>query len=209
MRVGGFGGADGLAAYLSDDKVDLLIDATHPYAARISANAAEAARRAGVPILALRRPGWEPVVGDRWTMLDSVAEAARALGTAPRRVFLAIGRQEAAAFEAAPQHRYLIRSVDPVEPTLAVPDALYLLARGPFPEADERALLERYGIDVVVSKNSGGEATYGKIAAARSLGIEVIMVRRPPLPDVPSGETVDQLAAQVDHLFAPVAERGV
>ena len=209
MRVGGFGGADGLAAYLSDDKVDLLIDATHPYAARISANAAEAARRAGVPILALRRPGWEPVAGDRWTMVDSVAEAARALGTAPRRVFLAIGRQEAAAFEAAPQHRYLIRSVDPVEPTLAVPDALYLLARGPFPEADERALLERYGIDVVVSKNSGGEATYGKIAAARSLGIEVIMVRRPPLPDVPSGETVDQLAAQVDHLFAPAAERGV
>ncbi|CDX37263.1 Precorrin-6A reductase [Mesorhizobium sp. ORS 3359] len=209
VRVGGFGGAAGLAAYLRQEEVDLLIDATHPYAARISANAAEAARQTGVPILALRRPGWEPVAGDRWTLVDNVAEAASALGQAPRRVFLAIGRQEAGAFEAAPQHRYLIRSVDPVEPKLAVPDALYLLARGPFPEADERALLEKHGIDAVVSKNSGGEATYGKIAAARALGIEVIMIRRPPLPDVPSAETVDALAAKVDHLFAPVAERGV
>ncbi|AZO13963.1 cobalt-precorrin-6A reductase [Mesorhizobium sp. M2A.F.Ca.ET.043.05.1.1] len=209
VRVGGFGGADGLAAYLRQEKVDLLIDATHPYAAQISANAAEAAKQSGVPILALRRPGWEPVAGDRWTLVDNVAEAASALGAAPRRVFLAIGRQEAGAFEAAPQHCYLIRSVDPIEPQLAVPDALYLLARGPFPEADERALLEKHGIDAVVSKNSGGEATYGKIAAARALGIEVVMVRRPPLPDVPSAETVDALAAKVDHLFAPVAERGV
>ncbi|TGS16882.1 cobalt-precorrin-6A reductase [Mesorhizobium sp. M2E.F.Ca.ET.209.01.1.1] len=209
VRVGGFGGAEGLAAYLRDEQVDLLIDATHPYAARISANATEAAERAGVPILALRRPGWEPVAGDRWTMVDSVAEAASALGTASRRVFLAIGRQEAGAFEAAPQHGYLIRSVDPVDPKLAVPDALYLLARGPFAEADERALLERHGIDAIVSKNSGGEATYGKIAAARALGIEVVIIRRPPLPDVPSAETVDALAAKVDHLFDPVAERGV
>ncbi|TPI10095.1 cobalt-precorrin-6A reductase [Mesorhizobium sp. B4-1-3] len=209
LRVGGFGGADGLAAYLSDNRIDLLIDATHPYAARISANAAEATRQSGVPILALRRPGWEPVAGDRWTLVESAAEAAKALGEAPRRVFLAIGRQEADVFEAAPRHRYLIRSVDPVEPKLAVPDALYLLARGPFPEPEERALIERYGVDAVVSKNSGGEATYGKIAAARGLGIEVVMIRRPPLPDVPSAETVDQLAARVDHLFDPVAERGV
>ncbi|TPN81499.1 cobalt-precorrin-6A reductase [Mesorhizobium sp. CU2] len=209
VRTGGFGGAQGLAAYLREEHVDLLIDATHPYAARISANAAEAARQTGVLILALRRPGWEPAAGDRWTLVDSVAEAAKALGQAPRRVFLAIGRQEAGAFEAAPKHHYLIRSVDPVEPKLAVPDALYLLARGPFPEADERALLEQYVIDAVVSKNSGGDATYGKIAAARALGIEVVMLRRPPLPDVPSAATIDALAAQVDHLFAPVAERGV
>ncbi|RUW67080.1 MULTISPECIES: cobalt-precorrin-6A reductase [unclassified Mesorhizobium] len=209
LRVGGFGGAQGLAAYLKETGTALLIDATHPYAARISANAAEAAGQAGVPILALRRPGWEPVAGDRWTLVDSVAEAATALGTAPRRVFLAIGRQEAGAFEAAPQHHYLIRSVDPVEPKLAVPDAIYLLARGPFPEADERALLESHGIEAIVSKNSGGEATYGKIAAARALGIDVIMVRRPSVPDVPSADAVDQLAAKVDHLFEPVAERGV
>ncbi|CDX12922.1 Precorrin-6A reductase [Mesorhizobium sp. ORS 3324] len=209
VRVGGFGGAAGLAAYLREEHVHLLIDATHPYAARISANAAEAASQTGVPIFALRRPVWEPVAGEHWTLVDSVAEAAQALGAAPRRVFLAIGRQEAGAFEAAPQHRYLIRSVDPVEPKLAVPEAVYLLARGPFPEADERALLEQHGIDAVVSKNSGGEATYGKIAAARTLGIEVIMVRRPPLPDVPSAETIDQLAAKIDHLLDPEAERGV
>ncbi|TGS89907.1 cobalt-precorrin-6A reductase, partial [Mesorhizobium sp. M2D.F.Ca.ET.178.01.1.1] len=129
--------------------------------------------------------------------------------SAPRRVFLAIGRQEAGAFEAAPQHHYLIRSVDPVEPKLTLPDAIYLLARGPFPEADERALLESHGIDAIVSKNSGGEATYGKIAAARALGIDVIMVRRPSVPDVPSADTVDQLAAKVDHLFEPVAVAGL
>jgi precorrin-6A/cobalt-precorrin-6A reductase len=209
VRTGGFGGAEGLASYLREEHVGLLIDATHPYAARISVNAAQAARQSGVPILALRRPGWEPVPGDRWTLVGNVTEAASALGEAPRRVFLAIGRQEAGAFEAAPRHRYLIRSVDPVEPKLAVPDALYLLARGPFPEADERALLEKYGIDAVVSKNSGGEASYGKIAAARALGIEVVMIRRPALPEVPSAQTVDALAAKVDHLFDPVAERGV
>ncbi|MER8863552.1 cobalt-precorrin-6A reductase [Mesorhizobium sp. M0751] len=214
VRVGGFGGAGGLAAYLRQNKIDLLIDATHPYAARISANAAEAARMTGVPIVALRRPGWDPAEGDRWMLVDRVASAVTALGSVPRRVFLALGRQEVPAFEAAPQHHYLIRSVDPVEPRLAVPDATYLLARGPFHEADERALLESRGIEVVVSKNSGGEATYGKIAAARALGIEVVMIRRPALPDVASTETIESLAAMVDHFLVshvlwPDAERGV
>lgn len=209
VRSGGFGGADGLAAYLKETRTDLLIDATHPYAARISANAAQAARTSVVPILALRRPGWEPIDGDRWTQVDTTGDAVHALGSPPRRAFLALGRQEVAAFEAAPQHHYLVRSVDPVEPKLAVPDATYLLARGPFREADERALLEEHRIDVVVSKNSGGEATYGKIAAARALGIEVVMVRRPILPEVPSAETVEALAAMIDHGLDPVAERGV
>lgn len=208
-RVGGFGAAGGLAAYLKDMRIDLLVDATHPHAAQISANAAEAALKSGVPIVALRRPGWVPVEGDRWILVDTVAEAVKALGAAPRRVFLALGRQEVAAFEAAPRHHYLIRSVDPVEPKLAVPDATYLLARGPFRETDERALLESHHIDAVVSKNSGGEATYGKIAAARALAIEVVMVRGPFLPDVPSAETIDQLAAMVDHALEPDAERGV
>ncbi|TPJ51610.1 MULTISPECIES: cobalt-precorrin-6A reductase [unclassified Mesorhizobium] len=209
VRSGGFGGADGLAAYLKETSIELLIDATHPYAARISANAAQAARMAGVPIVALRRPGWEPVEGDRWTQVYTTGDAVQALGPAPRRVFLALGRQEVAAFEAAPQHHYLIRSVDPVEPKLAVPDATYLLARGPFREAEERTLLQRHGIDIVVSKNSGGAATYGKIAAARALGLDVVMVRRPALPEVPSAATVDQLADMVDHLVEPAAERGV
>ncbi|TPL52754.1 cobalt-precorrin-6A reductase [Mesorhizobium sp. B1-1-4] len=209
VRSGGFGGADGLAVYLKETSIELLIDATHPYAARISANAAQAARMAGVPIVALRRPGWEPVEGDRWTQVDTTGDAVQALGPAPRRVFLALGRQEVAAFEAAPQHHYLIRSVDPVEPKLAVPDATYLLARGPFREAEERTLLQRHGIDIVVSKDSGGTATYGKIAAARALGLDVVMVHRPALPEIPSAATVDQLADMVDHLVEPAAERGV
>ncbi|MER8502844.1 MULTISPECIES: cobalt-precorrin-6A reductase [unclassified Mesorhizobium] len=214
VRVGGFGGAGGLAFYLHQNKIDLLIDATHPYAAQISANAADAAGMTGVPIVALRRPEWEAVEGDRWMLVDTVASAVTALGSVPRRVFLALGRQEVAAFEAAPRHHYLIRSVDPVEPRLAVPDAAYLLARGPFHEVDERALLQEHRIDVVVSKNSGGEATYGKIAAARALGVEVVMIRRPALPDVTSAETIESLAAMVDHFLVghvlrPAAERGV
>ncbi|PLP60449.1 cobalt-precorrin-6A reductase [Mesorhizobium loti] len=208
-RVGGFGGAEGLAAYLKHIEADLLIDATHPYAARISANAATAAQLAGVPILALRRPGWERREGDRWTEVDDAAAAAVALGLIARRVFLALGRQEVGAFEAAAQHHYLLRSVDPVEPPLGVPHVDYLLARGPFREADEYQLLVEHHIDVMVSKNSGGEATYGKIAAARALGIEVVMIRRPVLPTVPSAPNIPELLAIVDHSLRPVAERGV
>ncbi|WP_315923692.1 cobalt-precorrin-6A reductase [Mesorhizobium sp. SP-1A] len=209
VRSGGFGGAQGLARHLRDKEIDLLIDATHPYAARISANAAEAARLAGVPILALRRPGWEQMAGDRWTLVKDAQAAAEALGAEPRHVFLSLGRQEVSAFEAAPQHRYLIRSVDPVEPPLAVPHAEYILARGPFREADERELLKAHGVDAIVSKDSGGAATYGKIAAARALGIEAVMIRRPVLPEVPSASTVEDVVAMAAHLPGPVAERGV
>jgi len=208
-RVGGFGGAEGLAAYLKETETDLLIDATHPYAARISANAAEAARLANVPILALRRPGWQREEGDSWTEVDGVSGAVAALGPTARRIFLALGRQEVSAFEAAPQHHYLLRSVDPVEPPLAVPHVDYLLARGPFREADEHRLLVDERIDAVVCKNSGGEATYGKIAAARSLGIDVVMIRRPVLPAVPSAPSIPDLLAMIDHSPRPVAERGV
>ncbi|MGN6145081.1 MAG: cobalt-precorrin-6A reductase [Mesorhizobium sp.] len=209
VRVGGFGGAEGLAAYLKENAIGLLVDATHPYAAQISTNAESAAGETGVPILALRRPGWERVEGDRWSEVEDVPAAVAALGQAPRHVFLSLGRQEVAVFEGAPQHHYLVRSVDPVEPLLAVPDAQYILARGPFETMDELALLERHGIDAVVSKNSGGSATYGKIAAARALGVEVVMVQRPRLPDVPSAPTVHELVAMAGHMLGPVAERGV
>jgi precorrin-6A/cobalt-precorrin-6A reductase len=209
VRTGGFGGAQGLADWLAGHKTDLLIDATHPYAARISANAAEAARISGVPIFALRRPGWEPVEGDSWTLVEDAEQAVAALGQSSRRVFLALGRQEVAAFETAPQHGYVIRSVDPIEPPLGVADATYILARGPFREADERALLEAHRIDVIVAKNSGGQATYGKIAAARQLGIEVILFRRPQLPEVPSAPDVAAMADLVDHFAAPAEKRGV
>lgn len=209
VRVGGFGGAEGLAVHLKANRIDLLIDATHPYAARISANAAAAAELAGVAAIALRRPAWQPVEGDRWTLVDDTAAAIRALGATPRRVFLALGRQELAGFEADPQHAYIIRSVDPVEPPLAVPDAIYLLARGPFTETGDERLLVAHRVDAIVAKNSGGYATYGKVVAARKLGIEVILFRRPALPEVPSGQSVEEVAAMVDHAVAPAAKRGV
>jgi precorrin-6A/cobalt-precorrin-6A reductase len=209
VRIGGFGGAGGLADYLSAERVDALIDATHPYAAVISANAARAAQSVGVPLLALRRPPWTPVTGDRWIEVADIPAAVAALGEAPHRVFLALGRKELTPFAAAPQHHYLVRSVDPVDPPLAVPYATYLTARGPFAEADERALLGAHAIEVVVAKNSGGTATYGKIAAARSLGLPVIMPARPPLPDVTAVETIEDALAWLAHIRAPCADRGV
>lgn len=207
VRTGGFGGALGLAAFLRKEKVRLLIDATHPYAARISANAAIAADATGIPLIALRRPGWQRVEGDRWTEVDGSADAIAVLGNSPRRVFLALGRQELAPFEVAPQHRYVVRSVDPVEPALKAPDVRYILARGPFEEEAEANLLRGEGIDAIVAKNSGGPATYGKIAAARKLGIEVLLFRRPSLPSVAGGRDVDEVAAMALHCFG-LAKRG-
>jgi precorrin-6A/cobalt-precorrin-6A reductase len=202
-RIGGFGGTQGLADYLAKEKIDLLIDATHPFANRISANAAEAAKKTGTPLFALRRAEWEAVTGDLWTRVDDVDSAVRALGALPRRIFLAIGRQEAGRFAAAPQHFYLVRSVDPVDPPLAVPDCRYILASGPFHIADERALLETNRIDVVITKNSGGSATYAKIAAARELGIEVVMIERRTPPGVTTVGTVEAALALIDHLLPP------
>lgn len=202
-RIGGFGGAEGLAHFLRDEKISLLIDATHPFAARISHNAAEAVQGIGVPLLALRRPEWLPLPGDRWTLVNSVVEAVSALGDRRRRVFLAIGRQEAFHFEVAPQHNYVIRSVDPVTPPLDLPDQEAILATGPFKEADEAELLKSRKIDVIVAKNSGGSATYGKIAAARRLGIEVIMVERRKPADVPTVGNCDEALDRIAHWLAP------
>ncbi|KQS89591.1 MULTISPECIES: cobalt-precorrin-6A reductase [unclassified Rhizobium] len=209
VRSGGFGGSDGLAAFLTEEKFDLLIDATHPFAARISQNSVIAARATGIAFFALRRPVWQQQSGDRWTRVSTIAEAVPALGAAPRSVFLAIGRQEAFHFNNAPQHRYIIRSVDPVDPPLNVPDASYILATGPFEEQAERDLLERNKVEVIVAKNSGGAATYGKIAAARQLGIEVIMVERQKPAEISTAHTVEDALGLVDHLFSPEINRGV
>ncbi len=206
-RIGGFGGVAGLVAYLRAMHIERLIDATHPYAARISANALEAARETGIPLLALRRPPWTRVAGDRWTEVDDVSGAVGALGTRPRRVFLALGRQDIQVFTGAPQHYYLIRSVDPVEPPLSVPHARYILARGPFEEAADRELLQVNDIDVVVAKNSGGAATYSKIAAARALGIQVLLIRRPPETDSLAVATVGEALQWLEHHGSP--DRGV
>ncbi|TXN23617.1 cobalt-precorrin-6A reductase [Methylobacterium sp. WL9] len=185
-RIGGFGGADGLAAWIADNRIAYVVDATHPFAAIISRNAAAACARAGVPLLAIRRPPWTRIAGDTWIEVDDMAAAAAAIGPAPRRVFLTIGRQELGAFAAAPQHDYVARTIEPIGDLLPVPRLTEMSARGPFALEDEIAFLREAGIAVLVTKNSGGSATYAKIAAARELGLPVVIVRQPEMPEVPS-----------------------
>ncbi|MEG4027636.1 MULTISPECIES: cobalt-precorrin-6A reductase [unclassified Microcoleus] len=191
VRIGGFGGAAGLAEFLlvsaalgEDRPIDFLIDATHPFAAQISANAAVAAAECNVPYLMLVRPAWERVEGDRWIEVAGHSEAARALLGLSQRVFLTIGRQELAAFAGLDAIWFLMRAIDPPALNSPIPNGKLLLARGPFSLEDERQLLLEYQIDTIVSKNSGGGATYAKIVAARELGIPVVMVQRPPIGDV-------------------------
>ncbi len=209
VRSGGFGGANGLADYLLSECIDVLIDATHPYASVISANAATAAHTTAVPLVTLRRPPWTAVAGDRWVEVSDAREAVRTLGETSRRVFVTLGRNELAPFMHAPQHHYLIRSVDPVDPPLPLPHVSYVTGRGPFREADDRALMTAHRIEVVIAKTSGGAATSGKIAAARSLGIGVIMLRRPPAPAAPALETVEDALAWLDHALISAPVRGV
>lgn len=196
-RVGGFGGIPGLVEFLRAERWAALVDATHPFAAQMSLHAAKAASLTATPLLRLTCPPWRPVAGDRWTPVADMAEARVALGERPRRVFLSIGRLELHAFQAAPQHEYLIRAVDVFSPEL--PRARVLSARGPFDIDAERALLQSEHIDVVVSKNAGTPATYAKLAAARALGLPVIMVARPVLPPVP---TVERLEEALEWLSA-------
>ncbi len=202
-RIGGFGGAEGLARFLRDEKFDLLVDATHPFAARISQNAAQAATITSLPAFCLRRAPWHTEAGDNWRHAASVQDAIAQIGSAPRCVFLAIGRQEAHRADAAPQHHYVIRSVDPVDPQPQLPHAHYLLDRGPFDVEREAELLREHRIDVVITKNSGGSATYAKIAAARALSIEVIMIGRAEAPAIPTVATVDEALAMINHLLPP------
>jgi precorrin-6A/cobalt-precorrin-6A reductase len=197
IRTGGFGGAEGLARTLRDEKFDPVIDATHPFADQIKANAIEATRLAGVPLLAIRRPPWTPVEGDNWILVESIEGAAVAVGETARRVFLTTGRDELRPFVRASQHFYLLRSVEAPEPSELPAHVKLIKARGPFRLEDELAILKQHAIDIIVTKNSGGGATYAKLEAARRLGLPVIMVRRPSLPDAPSVETV---AAALDWL---------
>lgn len=182
VRTGGFGGAEGLAAHLRAEGVTHLVDATHPFAASMSRNAVEGARMAGVPMLALTRPAWEPGPGDRWERVRDMGAAVRALDRPPLRVMLAVGRMHLPDFAANPQHAYLLRLVDPPE-ALPFPDAEVVVSRGPFTPEGDRALMERHGTELVVSKNSGGTGARAKLDAARGLGLPVLMIDRPLLPD--------------------------
>lgn len=183
-RIGGFGGVEGLTQWLGEGGVDLLVCATHPFAAQMRRHAVEAARQAGTPLLLVDRPAWSPAQGDRWAGVADMVEAARALGEAPRRVLLTVGRQDLAPFAGAPQHDYLIRSIDAPPAEDLPPRAQVITARPPFGEACERRLLEARRIEVVVSKNSGGGDTSAKLDAARALGLPVILVERPPVPEL-------------------------
>ncbi|WP_416069690.1 cobalt-precorrin-6A reductase [Streptomyces sp. AK02-01A] len=204
VRIGGFGGAEGLERWLREHRVDALIDATHPFAGTISFNAARAASAAHVPLLALRRPSWVPVAGDDWHRTGSLAAAAEALPGLGRRVFLTTGRMGLAAF-ARPDlddHWFLVRSVDAPDPEPPLPARLEtLLDRGPFTLEGERELLRRHRVDVLVTKDSGGAATAPKLAAAREAGLPVVVVSRPPVPDgVPVVTTPDEAARWLAQL---------
>ncbi|WP_405846462.1 cobalt-precorrin-6A reductase [Streptomyces sp. NBC_01518] len=182
VRIGGFGGAEGLGVWLREHHVDAVVDATHPFAGTITANAARAGAVTGLPVVVLRRPGWQPGPGDRWHPVASLAEAADVLPGLGRRVLLTTGRLGLAAFAHLAQLHFVVRSVEPPESPMP-PDVEVLLARGPFTVADEAALLREHRIDVVVTKDSGGAATAAKLTAAREAGVPVVVVRRPALPD--------------------------
>ena len=198
MRVGGFGGVAGLADYLRREKIDAVIDATHPFAARMGWNAAGAMAETRTPLLRLERPAWQAVAGDRWTMAATWPDAAAALrmvtsAAAPataQRVFLAIGRQELQHFTGLDDIWFLIRSVEAPDPAQHFAQSELLLARGPFQYADELGLLRQHRIDTIVCKNSGGDATDGKLTAARDLGLRVVMLDRPRRPALPSAADV-------------------
>lgn len=203
-RVGGFGGAEGLRAWVVAHDITAVIDATHPFAAVISRNAAAACAALGRPLLGLRRPPWQAGPDDRWIRVGTMERAVAALGETPRGVFLTVGRQELAPFAAAPWHRYVVRTIEPIGDALPAPDVATIRDRGPFDESRERALMEAHRIAVLVTKHSGGTATYGKIAAARALGLPVVMVERPAKPAVASVASVDEALAWIEaHRRAP------
>lgn len=204
-RTGGFGGIDGLTRYLREERISAVIDTTHPYADQMSRNAVAACAQTGVPLASLVRPPWQAEPGDRWQIVPDTDAAAIAIGSTPSRVFLSLGRQELHCFAAAPQHHYLARLIEPPQQEILPPDLRLIQARGPFDLAAETRLLTDERIEIVVSKNSGGSPTYAKIAAARTLGLPVIMIAR---PDKPTGHVVHTPEEAVAWL-AHASRRGV
>lgn len=199
QRVGGFGGAAGLAQYLQAEGITHLVDATHPFAAQMSHNAVAACAQAKVPMIALTRPEWTAEPQDRWQHVADIAGAVAALNRAHLRVMLAVGRMHLADFAPNPQHFYLLRLVDPPKAQLPLPDTKVIVARGPFIEQDDRALMQEHRIDIVVSKNAGGRGAYAKIAAARALGLPVIMIDRPSVPERREVATPGEVLAWLGH----------
>ncbi len=198
VRVGGFGGIDGLARYLRSERIDLLVDATHPFAAQMPHHAAAACAQTGVPGVRVLRPPWRATDGDEWHPVHDLDEAARSLeARGAKRVFLTTGRQTLRPFARLHDVWFLVRAIEAPEHDVP-PNAQVVLGRGPFDEDDEHALMVEHAIDTVVAKNSGGDATVAKLRAARRLGLPVVMVERPAQPPVTVVESVDEAMAWVD-----------
>lgn len=200
VRIGGFGGAAGLATFCIEANIVVLVDATHPFAAGISRNAAEASRISRIPRIALVRPAWEPVKDDRWFRVDGLAAARDALPHGAR-PFLALGRQHIAPFLLRTDLRAVVRMIDPPEPPL--PFAADLVLAKPAADPNEEAkLFKARGISHLVCRNSGGAASYAKIAAARTLGLPVILIDRLPAPPEPVVKDVEAVIAWLIALQA-------
>jgi len=200
IRRGGFGGAEGLAVYLRDEAIDVLVDATHPFAATMAEHAAQAAAAADVPRIKLVRPPWSRTDHDTWIEVDDAGQAADAVAHLdPGSVLLTLGRRDLAPFVALEGIRFTVRMIEPPGEPLPFADARLLLARGPFTIEDEMALMRDHSIDMLVTKASGGEATEAKIVAARRLRLPVVMLRRPATPPGPTADSVEAVLAWVDQ----------
>lgn len=198
-RVGGFGGVAGLVDYIRVNNVTHLIDATHPFAAQMSRHAVVAAQEACIQLIACTRPAWRPVQGDLWICVPDIPAAVAALAGPPQHVFLALGRMHLDAFAAQPQHHYLLRLVDPPEVSPPLPQHQVIVARGPFAEADDTALMRDHRISIVVAKNAGGKGAAAKLAAARALHLPVVMIDRPALPARREATNVAEVLNWLDH----------
>ncbi len=201
MRSGGFGGAEGLAQYLRDERIAHLVNATHPFADQISANAVAAAQATGVPLLRLLRPAWQARAEDRWIMAGDMAEAAALCRREGGRIFLTTGSNDLKAFAEIRNAHFVVRVVDAPE-VMPLHDCVTITARGPFSLADELALMSEHHVNLLVTKNSGGDATSAKLEAARKLGLPVIMVQRPAIALDPRSPVADSVDAAIAHLLA-------
>jgi precorrin-6A/cobalt-precorrin-6A reductase len=207
VRVGGFGGVEGLRAYLQENAISLIVNATHPFAAAISANALSAHQKSGVPLLRLLRPAWRKEADDTWIAAPTIPRAAAICRWLGKRVLLSVGSQEIAAFADLPRAHFIVRMVDPPAAPLPLISAEVIVAKGPFAQIDELRLLLEHEIDLIVTKNSGGAATFAKIAAARELAIPIVMIDRPEIALHPGSETVPSVGAAFDWVSAQILRR--
>ena len=198
-RIGGFGGADGLADLIRQEGFTHLVDATHPFATEISRNALAACAATATPLLALERRPWDKTSGDRWTEVADIAAAVAALPDEAARIFLAIGRQHIAPFADKPQHAYTLRFIDAAGGPLPLPDADLIVSRGPFTLASELEMMHARRIEWIVARNSGGEGARAKIDAARTLRLPVILIKRPQLPERLRAESVTEVMRWLSH----------